>query len=94
MTQKDEAGNVLAAAGSDVSDELIEKLFRQVKDVRVRSVLTLSPLLVCVHCATVDGFERAGGHGGGCWYYCGSVDWGASTQLTMRTFHTGGCGFG
>ena len=49
---KDEAGNVLAAAGSDVSDELIEKLFKAgVKEVRVRSVLTCeSAIGVCALC--------------------------------------------
>ena len=90
---KDEAGNVLAAAGSDVSDELIEKLFKaSVKDVRVRSVLTCeSAIGVCALCygrsmasnVLVDIGEAVG-------IIAAQSIGEPGTQLTMRTFHTGG----
>ncbi|WP_368885598.1 DNA-directed RNA polymerase subunit beta' [Rothia mucilaginosa] len=90
---KDEAGNVLTAAGSDVSDELIEKLFKAgVKDVRVRSVLTCeSAIGVCALCygrsmasnVLVDIGEAVG-------IIAAQSIGEPGTQLTMRTFHTGG----
>ena len=90
---KDEAGNVLAAAGSDVSDELIEKLFKTgVKEVRVRSVLTCeSAIGVCALCygrsmasnVLVDIGEAVG-------IIAAQSIGEPGTQLTMRTFHTGG----
>ena len=90
---KDEAGNVLAAAGSDASDELIEKLFKAgVKDVRVRSVLTCeSAIGVCALCygrsmasnVLVDIGEAVG-------IIAAQSIGEPGTQLTMRTFHTGG----
>ena len=90
---KDEAGNVLAAAGSDVSDELIEKLFKAgVKDVRVRSVLTCeSAIGVCALCygrsmasnVLVDIGEAVG-------IIAAQSIGEPGTQLTMRTFHAGG----
>ncbi len=90
---KDEAGNVLAAAGSDVSDELIEKLFKAgVKDVRVRSVLTCeSAIGVCALCygrsmasnVLVDIGVAVG-------IIAAQSIGEPGTQLTMRTFHTGG----
>ena len=90
---KDEAGNVLAAAGSDVSDEFIEKLFKAgVKDVRVRSVLTCeSAIGVCALCygrsmasnVLVDIGEAVG-------IIAAQSIGEPGTQLTMRTFHTGG----
>ena len=90
---KDEAGNVLAVAGSDVSDELIEKLFKAgVKDVRVRSVLTCeSAIGVCALCygrsmasnVLVDIGEAVG-------IIAAQSIGEPGTQLTMRTFHTGG----
>lgn len=90
---KDEAGNVLAVGGSDVSDELIEKLFKVgVKDVRVRSVLTCeSAIGVCVLCygrsmasnVLVDIGEAVG-------IIAAQSIGEPGTQLTMRTFHTGG----
>ena len=90
---KDEAGNVLAAAGSDVSDELIEKLFKAgVKDIRVRSVLTCeSAIGVCALCygrsmasnVLVDIGEAVG-------IIAAQSIGEPGTQLTMRTFHTGG----
>ena len=90
---KDEAGNVLAVGGSDVSDELIEKLFKVgVKDVRVRSVLTCeSAIGVCALCygrsmasnVLVDIGEAVG-------IIAAQSIGEPGTQLTMRTFHTGG----
>ena len=90
---KDESGNVLAAAGSDVSDELIEKLFKAgVKEVRVRSVLTCeSAIGVCALCygrsmasnVLVDIGEAVG-------IIAAQSIGEPGTQLTMRTFHTGG----
>ena len=90
---KDEAGNVLAAAGSDVSDGLIEKLFKAgVKEVRVRSVLTCeSAIGVCALCygrsmasnVLVDIGEAVG-------IIAAQSIGEPGTQLTMRTFHTGG----
>lgn len=90
---KDKAGNVLAAAGSDVSDELIEKLFKAgVKEVRVRSVLTCeSAIGVCALCygrsmasnVLVDIGEAVG-------IIAAQSIGEPGTQLTMRTFHTGG----
>lgn len=90
---KDEAGNVLAVAGSDVSDELIEKLFKAgVKEVRVRSVLTCeSAIGVCALCygrsmasnVLVDIGEAVG-------IIAAQSIGEPGTQLTMRTFHTGG----
>ena len=90
---KDEAGNVLSAAGSDVSDELIEKLFKAgVKEVRVRSVLTCeSAIGVCALCygrsmasnVLVDIGEAVG-------IIAAQSIGEPGTQLTMRTFHTGG----
>ncbi|WP_279741295.1 DNA-directed RNA polymerase subunit beta' [Rothia sp. RSM386] len=89
----DESGNVLAAAGSDVSDELIEKLFKAgVKEVRVRSVLTCeSAIGVCALCygrsmasnVLVDIGEAVG-------IIAAQSIGEPGTQLTMRTFHTGG----
>ena len=90
---KDAAGNVLAVGGSDVSDELIEKLFKVgVKDVRVRSVLTCeSAIGVCALCygrsmasnVLVDIGEAVG-------IIAAQSIGEPGTQLTMRTFHTGG----
>ena len=90
---KDEAGNVLAEAGADVSDELIEKLFKAgVKELRVRSVLTCeSAIGVCALCygrsmasnVLVDIGEAVG-------IIAAQSIGEPGTQLTMRTFHTGG----
>ncbi len=90
---KDAEGSVLAAAGEDVSDVLIEKLFKAgVKDVRVRSVLTCeSGIGVCALCygrsmasnTLVDIGEAVG-------IIAAQSIGEPGTQLTMRTFHTGG----
>ncbi|KMY24153.1 DNA-directed RNA polymerase subunit beta' [Actinobaculum suis] len=89
----DEEGTVLAQAGADIGDELIERLLRAgVTQVRIRSVLTCQ----AKHgtCALCYGRSMATGK---------LVDLGEAvgivaaqsigepgTQLTMRTFHTGG----
>jgi DNA-directed RNA polymerase subunit beta' len=86
-------GEVVAARGEDVTSVTVDSLARHgVAEVRVRSVLTCeSPTGVC---ATCYGRSMASGH---------RVDVGEAvgiiaaqsigepgTQLTMRTFHTGG----
>src|SRR5699024_9828825 len=89
----DPSGNVLAEAGDEVGDVLINQLFEAgVKSIRVRSVLTCeAPVGTCASCY---GRSMAAGH---------RVDVGEAvgiiaaqsigepgTQLTMRTFHSGG----
>ncbi|BDZ45129.1 DNA-directed RNA polymerase subunit beta' [Naasia aerilata] len=88
-----EAGEVLADAGDDVGDVLIEKLFEAgVEHIKVRSVLTCeSAVGVCAACygrslATgnlVDIGEAVG-------IIAAQSIGEPGTQLTMRTFHTGG----
>ena len=90
---KDSDGNVIASAGEDVSDGLIEKLFKAgVKELRVRSVLTCeSSIGVCALCygrsmasnVLVDIGEAVG-------IIAAQSIGEPGTQLTMRTFHTGG----
>jgi DNA-directed RNA polymerase subunit beta' len=89
----DAQGAVLAAAGEDVGDVLIEKLFQAgVESIKVRSVLTCdSAVGVCAKCygrslATgklVDIGEAVG-------IIAAQSIGEPGTQLTMRTFHTGG----
>jgi DNA-directed RNA polymerase subunit beta' len=86
-------GTVLAAAGDDIGDVLIDKLVAAgVSDVKVRSVLTCeSAVGVCAACygrslATgklVDIGEAVG-------IIAAQSIGEPGTQLTMRTFHTGG----
>ncbi|WP_345752684.1 DNA-directed RNA polymerase subunit beta' [Microbacterium rhizophilus] len=88
-----EDGTVLAAAGSDVGDVLIDKLVEAgVESIKVRSVLTCdSAVGVCANCygrslATgklVDIGEAVG-------IIAAQSIGEPGTQLTMRTFHTGG----
>ncbi|AZZ56100.1 DNA-directed RNA polymerase subunit beta' [Rathayibacter iranicus] len=88
-----EAGAVIAAAGEDVGDVLIEKLVgAEVRHIKVRSVLTCeSAVGVCAACygrslATgklVDIGEAVG-------IIAAQSIGEPGTQLTMRTFHTGG----
>jgi DNA-directed RNA polymerase subunit beta' len=89
----DAAGKVVAAAGSDVGDVLIEQLLAAgVNNIKVRSVLTCeSAVGVCAVCygrslATgllVDIGEAVG-------IIAAQSIGEPGTQLTMRTFHTGG----
>ncbi|ROQ57292.1 DNA-directed RNA polymerase subunit beta' [Rathayibacter sp. PhB152] len=88
-----EAGEVVAEAGEDVGDVLIEKLVgAEVRHIKVRSVLTCeSAVGVCAACygrslATgklVDIGEAVG-------IIAAQSIGEPGTQLTMRTFHTGG----
>jgi DNA-directed RNA polymerase subunit beta' len=90
---EDKDGNVLAEAGTDAGDVLIEKLIAAgVKQVKVRSVLTCdSRVGTCAMCygrslATgklVDIGEAVG-------IIAAQSIGEPGTQLTMRTFHTGG----
>jgi DNA-directed RNA polymerase subunit beta' len=89
----DAAGNVVAEAGSDVGDVLIEKLIEAgIETIKVRSVLTCeSAVGVCAACygrslATgklVDIGEAVG-------IIAAQSIGEPGTQLTMRTFHQGG----
>ncbi|WP_458115452.1 DNA-directed RNA polymerase subunit beta' [Arthrobacter sp. D2-10] len=89
----DSNGEVLAPAGSDVGDVLINKLFAAgVTDIKVRSVLTCeSSVGTCALCygrslatgKTVDIGEAVG-------IIAAQSIGEPGTQLTMRTFHTGG----
>jgi len=88
-----EAGEVLAEAGDDVGDVLIDKLVEGgIEHIKVRSVLTCeSAVGVCAACygrslATgklVDNGEAVG-------IIAAQSIGEPGTQLTMRTFHTGG----
>ncbi|MGK3708099.1 DNA-directed RNA polymerase subunit beta' [Arthrobacter sp. IK3] len=89
----DAEGNVLAKGGDDVGDVLIEKLFKAgVTEIKVRSVLTCeSAVGTCALCygrslatgKTVDIGEAVG-------IIAAQSIGEPGTQLTMRTFHTGG----
>ncbi|MCU6479263.1 DNA-directed RNA polymerase subunit beta' [Arthrobacter sp. A2-55] len=89
----DASGTVLATAGDDVGDVLIAKLFAAgIADIKVRSVLTCeSTVGTCALCygrslatgKTVDIGEAVG-------IIAAQSIGEPGTQLTMRTFHTGG----
>jgi DNA-directed RNA polymerase subunit beta' len=86
-------GKVLAPAGSDVGDVLIDELFNAgVSEIKVRSVLTCESVVgTCALCygrslatgKTVDIGEAVG-------IIAAQSIGEPGTQLTMRTFHTGG----
>ncbi len=88
-----DGGKVLAAAGSDVGDVLIDELFAAgIQEIKVRSVLTCeSAVGTCALCygrslatgKTVDIGEAVG-------IIAAQSIGEPGTQLTMRTFHTGG----
>lgn len=90
---KAEDGTVLAEAGEDVSDPMIEKLYNAgIKEVKVRSVLTCeSAVGVCALCY---GRSMASGQlvdiGEAVGIIAAQSIGEPGTQLTMRTFHTGG----
>ena len=90
---KAEDGTVLAEAGTDVSDPMIEKLYRAgIQEVKVRSVLTCeSAVGVCALCY---GRSMASGNlvdiGEAVGIIAAQSIGEPGTQLTMRTFHTGG----
>ncbi len=89
----DKSGAIAVARGSDLTSVLVEKLIELgVETVRVRSVLTCeSKLGVCAACygrslptgKTVDVGEAVG-------IIAAQSIGEPGTQLTMRTFHTGG----
>ena len=89
----DEAGNVVLEAGQDVGDVAIKKLLKAgITQIKVRSVLTCdAPIGTCAACygrslATgkrVDIGEAVG-------IIAAQSIGEPGTQLTMRTFHTGG----
>ncbi len=89
----DSEGNVLAAAGTDCGDVVIDELFKAgITEVKVRSVLTCeSSVGTCALCygrslatgKTVDIGEAVG-------IIAAQSIGEPGTQLTMRTFHTGG----
>ncbi|WP_412541501.1 DNA-directed RNA polymerase subunit beta' [Longispora sp. K20-0274] len=90
---KDAKGNVIATAGSDLNTLLTEQLVEAgIKELRLRSVLTCeSKLGVCAACygrslptgKNVDIGEAVG-------IIAAQSIGEPGTQLTMRTFHTGG----
>ncbi|OAX52754.1 DNA-directed RNA polymerase subunit beta' [Rothia kristinae] len=90
---KDEDGTVLAEGGADVSDAVIQKLYQAgIRKVRVRSVLTCeSAVGVCAKCY---GRSMASGNlvdiGEAVGIIAAQSIGEPGTQLTMRTFHTGG----
>jgi DNA-directed RNA polymerase subunit beta' len=86
-------GAVVAAGGSDLGDVLIDELVaRGVSEVRVRSVLTCESALGT--CATCYGRSLATGKlvdvGEAVGIIAAQSIGEPGTQLTMRTFHTGG----
>ena len=92
---KDEDGEVVAEAGSDLTEELTQKLLdAKVTEVKVRSVLTCqTPAGVCAKCY---GKSMASGQlvdiGEAVGIVAAQSIGEPGTQLTMRTFHQGGVG--
>ncbi|MGI6786767.1 MAG: DNA-directed RNA polymerase subunit beta' [Gleimia sp.] len=90
---KDKDGNVIAEAGADVGDVVIDKLIDAgITEIKVRSVLNCeSPVGTCAACygrslasgKRVDIGEAVG-------IIAAQSIGEPGTQLTMRTFHTGG----
>lgn len=91
MDVKDESGNVLARS-SDVADRLIEKLFKaSVKGFASVRILTCeSAIGVCALCQVVRLKMHSGGRGEAVGIIAAQSIGEPGTQLTMRTFHTGG----
>ncbi|OUJ22030.1 DNA-directed RNA polymerase subunit beta' [Corynebacterium kefirresidentii] len=92
---KDANGEVVAEAGSDLTEELTQKLLEaKVTEVKVRSVLTCqTPAGVCAKCY---GKSMASGQlvdiGEAVGIVAAQSIGEPGTQLTMRTFHQGGVG--
>ncbi|MBE6483273.1 MAG: DNA-directed RNA polymerase subunit beta' [Actinomycetaceae bacterium] len=89
----DESGEVLAAAGTDLGDAVIEKLIAAgITEVTVRSVLTCESRVGT--CAMCYGRSMATGKlvdiGEAVGIVAAQSIGEPGTQLTMRTFHTGG----
>ncbi|WP_309081132.1 DNA-directed RNA polymerase subunit beta' [Zhihengliuella sp.] len=90
---KDAEGNVLAEAGADVGDVLIDRLYEAgVQEIKVRSVLTCESAVGT--CALCYGRSLATGKlvdiGEAVGIIAAQSIGEPGTQLTMRTFHTGG----
>ncbi|WP_408921539.1 DNA-directed RNA polymerase subunit beta' [Corynebacterium tuberculostearicum] len=92
---KDANGEIVAEAGSDLTEELTQKLLdAKVTEVKVRSVLTCqTPAGVCAKCY---GKSMASGQlvdiGEAVGIVAAQSIGEPGTQLTMRTFHQGGVG--
>ncbi|HLS92675.1 MAG TPA: DNA-directed RNA polymerase subunit beta', partial [Microbacterium sp.] len=89
----DPKGNVIAAAGSDVGDIVIDQLVAAgITEIKVRSVLTCeSAVGVCASCygrSLATGLRVDIGEAVG--IIAAQSIGEPGTQLTMRTFHTGG----
>ncbi|GAA3698512.1 DNA-directed RNA polymerase subunit beta' [Zhihengliuella alba] len=89
----DAEGNVLAEAGADVGDVLIDRLYEAgVQEIKVRSVLTCESAVGT--CALCYGRSLATGKlvdiGEAVGIIAAQSIGEPGTQLTMRTFHTGG----
>ncbi|WFP15870.1 DNA-directed RNA polymerase subunit beta' [Citricoccus muralis] len=89
----DSEGNVLGAAGEDVGDVLIEKFIQAgITEIKVRSVLTCESAVGT--CAKCYGRSMATGQlvdiGEAVGIIAAQSIGEPGTQLTMRTFHTGG----
>ncbi|RRJ86733.1 DNA-directed RNA polymerase subunit beta' [Gulosibacter macacae] len=90
---KDAEGNVLGAAGESVGDVLIEKFVAAgIRDVSVRSVLTCeSQVGVCAKCyGRSMAASKLADLGEAVGIIAAQSIGEPGTQLTMRTFHTGG----
>jgi DNA-directed RNA polymerase subunit beta' len=90
---KDEHGQVVAEAGTYIDDKLAEKIDKSgVSEVEVRTVLRCTLTRgVCIKCYGYDlGFNRPVELGAAVGIVAAQAIGEPGTQLTMRTFHTGG----
>ena len=90
---KDPDGQVIATANTFIDDKLSEKIDKSgVADVEVRTVLRCTLTRgVCAHCYGYDlGFNRPVQLGAAVGIVAAQAIGEPGTQLTMRTFHTGG----
>src|SRR5690606_16322660 len=90
---KDADGNVIAVAGTDLGDLVIDRLIEAgIEEIRVRSVLTCDSKFGA--CAACYGRSLATGKpedvGEAVGIIAAQSIGEPGTQLTMRTFHTGG----
>jgi DNA-directed RNA polymerase subunit beta' len=90
---KDEHGQIVAEAGTYIDDKLSEKIDKSgVSEVEVRTVLRCTLTRgVCIKCYGYDlGFNRPVERGAAVGIVAAQAIGEPGTQLTMRTFHTGG----
>jgi DNA-directed RNA polymerase subunit beta' len=90
---KDEHGQVVAEAGTYIDDRLAERIDKTgVSEVEVRTVLRCTLTRgVCIKCYGYDlGFNRPVELGAAVGIVAAQAIGEPGTQLTMRTFHTGG----